>query len=233
MTTLRQEGHHTAFISPFPQRHAAWHVLDGFNEWHDTKGGGNERAEIVYPYAEGWLDDHANEDDWYLHVNFWDPHTNYDTPQEYGNPFADDPHPEWLTEDIIDKQRQSYGPHSAQDLHHEYMTGDEVLDLSRTPDEIRDRETFKQWIDGYDVGIRYMDDYVGKILDLLDAKDVLDETLVIVTADHGGNQENSTSTATINWRMSRHVAYHYSCAAQTSNRVSMTVSTTTSTCRRR
>lgn len=188
MSTLRQEGHHTAFISPFPQRHAAWHVLDGFNEWHDTKGGGNERAEIVYPYAKEWLEDHADEEDWYLHVNFWDPHTNYDTPEEYGNPFADDPAPEWLTEDIIDEQRRSYGPHSSQDLHHEYMTGDEVLDLPRTPDEIRNRETFKQWVDGYDTGIRYMDDYVGKLLDLLDSKGILDETLIIVTADHGENQ---------------------------------------------
>ncbi|WP_137284528.1 sulfatase [Halorussus salinisoli] len=188
MTELRNNEYHTAFVSPFPQRHAAWHVLDGFDEWHDTKGGGTERAEVVYPYAEEWLEDNASDEDWYLHVNFWDPHTNYDTPLEYGNPFEDDPAPEWLTDELIEEQRQSYGPHSARDLHHEYMTGNEPPDLPRTPNEIRDRETFKQWVDGYDTGIRYMDDYIGKLLDLLATEGVLDETLVIVSADHGENQ---------------------------------------------
>jgi choline-sulfatase len=187
-TALRREGHHTAFVSPFPQRHAAWHVLDGFNEWHDTKGGGTERADVVYPHAEEWLTEHATEEDWYLHVNFWDPHTDYDTPEEYGNPFADAPAPAWLTDERIAEQRESYGPHSAQDLHHDYMTGGDLSDLPRTPDEIRDRETFTQWIDGYDTGIRYMDDHIGQLLDLLESKGVLDETLVIVSADHGENQ---------------------------------------------
>ena len=188
MTALRQEGHQTALVSPFPQRHAAWHVLDGFEEWHDTKGSGNERAEVVFPYADEWLESHAEEEDWYLHVNFWDPHTAYDTPEEYGNPFEDDPAPEWLTDERIAAQRESYGPHSAHDLHHAYMTGSEVPDLPRTPDEIRDRETFKQWIDGYDTGIRYMDDHIGRLLDRLESEGVLDDTLVIVTADHGENQ---------------------------------------------
>ncbi len=188
MTALRQEGYHTAFISPFPQRHAAWHVLDGFNEWHDTKGSGNERADVVYPYAEQWLEGHADEDDWYLHVNFWDPHTDYDTPEEYGNPFENEPAPEWLTDDLIEEHRRSYGPHSAQDLHHDHMTGVAFDSPPRTPDEIRDREDFERWIDGYDVGIRYADEYVGKLLDLLEEKGIRDETLIIISADHGENQ---------------------------------------------
>ncbi|WP_435146098.1 sulfatase family protein [Halobaculum sp. P14] len=185
---LREAGHRTAFISPFPQRHGAWHVVDGFEEWVDTGGFGTERAEVVYPYAEEWLDEHATEEDWYLHVNFWDPHTPYDTPEEYGNPFADDPAPEWLTEDHIDEQYESYGPHSARDLHHGYLTGDGAADLDRTPDEIADREDFRQWIDGYDVGIRYMDDYVAKLVDLLKSEGVYEDTVIVVSADHGENQ---------------------------------------------
>jgi choline-sulfatase len=68
------------------------------------------------------------------------------------------------------------------------MTGEEPGDLPRTPDEICDREAFKQWVDGYDTGIRYMDDHIGRLLDLLEEKGVLEETLVVVTADHGENQ---------------------------------------------
>jgi hypothetical protein len=67
-------------VSPFPPRHKAWPVLDGFTDYHDTGGGGTERADVVSEHAADWLGDHAAEDDWYLHVNFWDPHTDYDTP---------------------------------------------------------------------------------------------------------------------------------------------------------
>jgi len=47
---------------------------------------------------------------------------------------------------------------------------------------------YKKWIDGYDTGIRYADEHIGQILDLLERKGVLDDTVVIVSADHGENQ---------------------------------------------
>lgn len=189
MTALREAGHRTALVSPFPQRHAAFHVLDGFEEWYDTGGGGNERADQVFPAADEWLANHATEEDWYLHVNFWDPHTHYDTPMEYGNPFEDDPAPEWLTDERIHAQYESYGPHSARDLHHGYLYGRGPPDnLPRVPDEIASREDFRRWIDGYDIGIRYMDEYIGPLLDQLREAGVYEDTLVIFSADHGENQ---------------------------------------------
>ncbi|WP_276256824.1 sulfatase family protein [Halomontanus rarus] len=181
MTALRDEGLHTALISIFPQHHGAIQVLDGFDEWRHTD---EFRSDHVYPYAEEWLQKNGEDDDWYCHVNFWDPHTPYDTPEEYGYPFDDDPAPEWPDEDAIREHYAGYGPHSAQDVH-----GWEDDDsFERPPAEIGSREDFEQWIDGYDVGIRYVDDYIGKLLDVLEAKDVLEETLIIVSADHGENQ---------------------------------------------
>jgi choline-sulfatase len=189
MTALREEGYRTAFVSSFPQRHAAWHVLDGFEDWHDTGGSGTESADVVYPYAADWLEEHATKEDWYLHVNFWDPHTHYDTPLDYGNPFEDDPAPEWPTAEAIHEHYASYGPHSAHDVHHWYLTGNkDTPDLPRVPEEISSREEFRQWIDGYDVGIRYMDDYIGKLLDRLEDHGVREETLILLSADHGENQ---------------------------------------------
>jgi len=181
------QGYRTCLVSSFPQRHGAHHVTDGFGEWRDTGGFGTERADVVYDRVEGWLDSHAAEEDWYLHVNFWDPHTPYDTPQEYGNPFADDPAPEFPDSETISEQYDGYGPHSAHDVHHGYLTGDGPEDLERTPDEIADREDFERWVDGYDVGVRFMDDYIAKILDDLEDAGVREETLVVVTADHGEN----------------------------------------------
>lgn len=186
--TLSQAGYRTALVSPFPTRHGAWHVLDGFEEWHDTGRSGRERADEVYPHAAEWLQSHATEDNWYLHVNFWDPHTPYDTPLEYGTPFEDDPTPEWPTEERIAEQYESYGPHSAHDLHHGYLTGDGPDDLERTPDEIASRADFGRWIDAYDTGIQYMDEYIGKLFDLLDESGVFEETLIVVSADHGESQ---------------------------------------------
>ncbi|MGH2356062.1 MAG: sulfatase-like hydrolase/transferase [Chloroflexota bacterium] len=43
-------------------------------------------------------------------------------------------------------------------------------------------------MDGYDVGIRYVDDHVGQVLATLDDLGVLDETAIIFSADHGENQ---------------------------------------------
>lgn len=184
---LADRGYDTALISPFPQRHGAFHVLDGFEEGVDSGEDGLERADVVAPEAEAWLSEHATDEDWYLHVNFWDPHTPYDTPQSFGNPFADDRAPEWLTDGRITDQYERYGPHSARDVHHGYLTGTGPDELERTPDEIRDRDGFRRWVDGYDVGVRYMDDHLDALLDVLREAGVLEETLIVVSADHGEN----------------------------------------------
>lgn len=185
---LSRAGVHTASVSPFPSRHDAWHVLEGIREYYDTGQSGHELASEVYAVAEEWLNDRASDDDWFLHVNFWDPHAPYDVPEEYGNPFADDPAPEWLTQERIDEHREQYGPHSAGNPQSKGADWGDTWDLPRMPTEISSREAFRQWIDGYDVGIRYMDDHVGMLLETLADAGVLDETLVILSADHGENQ---------------------------------------------
>ena len=45
-----------------------------------------------------------------------------------------------------------------------------------------DRETL---VDLYDAGIRYLDRLVGRVVDALDERDLLDRTLLVVTSDHG------------------------------------------------
>ena len=186
MTTLVHAGLHTCTVSPFATRHAAWHFLDGFKEVHDPGGRGHERADEIAPLALDWLKANAAKDNWFLHVNFWDPHTPYRTPLDYGNPFENDPAPLWLTEDILRAQRESYGPHSARDLW-EYGPYD-TQKYPRAPAEIETLADFRKWIDGYDTGIRYTDDHVGLILDELRTQGVLDDTIILVSADHGENQ---------------------------------------------
>ena len=179
---LRFQGLHTAMISPFPGRHAAWHVQQGFLETHDTGKHAGETAGDVSAEALRWIKERGMEkDNWFLYVNFWDPHTPYRTPVEFGNPFADDPAPEWLTEDIILRQRESYGPMSARDL-------PEGSKWPGLPKEIASREDFRHWLDGYDTAIRHVDEHVGKILQALEEAGILDDTVVVLSADHGENQ---------------------------------------------
>ena len=183
VSALRKAGLRTVSISPFAERHSAWWFYTGFNEMVNTGKGGLERAEEVTPHALDWLRRNAREDNWFLQVNFWDPHTPYRTPVEYGNPFEDSAPPDWLTQEIIREHRASYGPHSACEPIH--LDEPKEYPYPRVPTTIRSLADWKRWIDGYDVGIRYMDDHIGMILNLLADEGVLDDTIVMVSSDHG------------------------------------------------
>ncbi len=183
---MKQSGIYTVSVSPFAERHSAWWFCAGFREMYNPGKGGMERADETAPYALQWIERNAKREDWFLHVNFWDPHTPYRTPLEYGNPFADDPPPQWPSAEEIEAHYHGYGPMSAQDLGG-FGPRDNTR-FPRIPSEIRTPEDFRQWIDGYDVGIRYADDYVGKILQALERQGVLDDVVIIVSADHAENQ---------------------------------------------
>ncbi len=108
---LQQLGFHTAMISPFGQRHAAHQYYAGFHEIHNTGEGGQEPVETVEPVLNRWLDANAAGDGWYLHLNFWDIHTNYRVPEGYGNPFEGEPVADWYTDDLIARHVKRGGPH--------------------------------------------------------------------------------------------------------------------------
>jgi choline-sulfatase len=186
MGCLARQGIYPVSISPFAERHSAWHFCAGFREMVNPGKGGMEIADDVTPLALDWIERNAKGDGWFLQVNYWDPHTPYRTPKEYGNPFQDEPPPDWPDEDTIRAHYEGYGPHSA---HEPGGYGEEPLHRwPRVPEEIASREDFRRWIDGYDVGIRYMDDHIGRLLSAFDDAGVLDDLVIFVSADHGENQ---------------------------------------------
>ncbi len=183
---LQEAGYHTVQISPFGQRHAARQFYAGFEEIHNTGKGGMESAEVVQPVVDKWLNDHATEDNWYLHINYWDPHTPYRAPEEFGNPFENEPLPEWLTDEVWQEHLQAVGPHCAQEIS---MYDDrEWPGFPRQPGALRSKEDLRRMIDGYDCGIRYADEQVGSIIAKLKEAGVFEDTLIIISADHGENQ---------------------------------------------
>lgn len=186
MSALRRAGFYTVTVSPFGERHAAWEWYAGYREIYNPGKGGMERADEVVPTAIDWIERNAEKDDWFLHVNVWDPHTPYRVPDDLGNPFEDDPLPAWMTEEVRQKAWDSFGPHSAQE-----PGGYDVPDEQRwprVPAQLDSLAALKQWIDGYDTGIWYADMWVGKLLDALEAADILDDTVIVVSSDHSEAQ---------------------------------------------
>lgn len=192
MAALRQAGHRTVTVSSFGERHSAWHWYAGYNEIYNPGKRGMEIADDVSPLALDWLQRNARADNWFLHVNYWDPHTPYRTPAEFGNPFANDAPPAWLTDKAWQRAWDGFGPHSPQEP---FGFADETLwhetahrQYPGNPDQIDSPAVMRRWIDSYDTGIRYVDEHVGRLLNALADQGVLEETLIIVSADHGENQ---------------------------------------------
>ena len=53
------------------------------------------------------------------------------------------------------------------------------------PGAVRNRDDFEHMVTGYDAAIAYTDHHVRQVLDELDRQGVLDETVVIISTDHG------------------------------------------------
>jgi choline-sulfatase len=145
-----------------------------------------ERADEVAPLALDWLRRNAQTDNWFLHVNFWDPHAPYRTPFEVGNPFAEESIPAWLTEEVRQRALHDTGMRCAQELHG-WGGERDYEQYPRVPEALDSMDAVRQFIDGYDVGVRYADHYVGQILAALADAGVLDQTVIMISADHGEN----------------------------------------------
>ena len=187
MRALRDIGLKTVTVSSFGERHAAWHWYAGFNEIYNNGFGGLEIADDVTPLATDWLHRNGQEDNWFLHVNYWDPHTPYRTPEGFGNPFEAEPMAPWLTEEVRTRLWDGFGPHSAQEPTGYFRENDHLKYL-RIPRQLNSMSSVKKWIDGYDVGIRYTDDHIGRLLNKLADLNILDDAVIIIGADHGENQ---------------------------------------------
>lgn len=140
---------------------------------------GNENADEVNAAVIPWLKQHGKEDNYFLHIQYWDPHTLYTYPKEYAEQWKDSPVKPFPDEATIQEHRKDSFPRSATFLH-------TVNNYPETmPDQIRNREDFKHLVDGYDGGVFYMDKYVGEILQTLRELGIEDEVSFIISADHG------------------------------------------------
>ena len=186
MRALRDLDYHTTTISSFGERHGCWHWYAGFNEIINPGKAGMENADEVSGLAIDWLKRNGSAKKWFLHVNVWDPHTPYRAPDAFGDPFASEPLPQWMTKDVFARSHAGYGPHSPRE-----PSGFDVepggSKYRRMPSPISDMDRVKAWFDGYDTGILYADHHVGLIIDELKRQGLFDQTIIVIGADHGEN----------------------------------------------
>ncbi len=181
---FRKAGMQTASISTFPERHSMWWFNAGLNECYNQGGCGSESGEQVLPTALDWLERKGSDDNWYLHFHIWDPHTPYRTPQEFGDPFKNDPIKAWLTPEVFEAHKSHVGPHSILETG---MYDDNVGNFPRQPGSCEDYDTFIKFLNGYDTGILYADYIVGQVIDKLKSLGIYEDTAIIITSDHGEN----------------------------------------------
>ncbi|MFW6039245.1 MAG: sulfatase [bacterium] len=179
---LRRHGYDTITISNFADRHGADWFLYGWTEAHsvDLKGG-REQATDVADRTIGWLRNNRGRDNFFLHVNFWDVHRCYTMDPSWAERFADQPVPvDWPDEATIRRHGEMTGLFTA---HGQFP--DDKSPFPLMPGAIESRADVEHLITGYDAAIAYVDHHIKLILDELEAQGMLEDTALIVSADHG------------------------------------------------
>jgi arylsulfatase A-like enzyme len=179
---LQQHGYKTVSFSSFVDRHQASWFAAGWSEFHShTLKQGLETASEVNAAVIPWLRAHGREDDYFLHLHYWDAHRPFRMSPEWAEMFSDSPPPEWPDEAAIQSHQDNTGPFTAREL----FPFDERSPVPTMPEAIANRADFAHLVNGYDGAIRYLDDQLGQIFDALADLGVMDDTAIIVSSDHG------------------------------------------------
>ena len=182
---FRRAGFRTVSFSRFAERHSAWWFNSGFHECYNVGKRGEESAEEVPPAVLDWLERHGEEDNWMLHIHYWDPHTPYRTPADRNNCFEEQPLSDpWITEEVFREHLMHVGPHGANEV---AMWNDlSNPQYPKQPGKLESVDEAKHLIDLYDDGVKYTDENIGLILEWLKDRGLYDEELaIIITSDHG------------------------------------------------
>lgn len=185
--------------------------LDGWSEppWRVTPGGADQTAYVLpenrrlvaengrgpayeaaevddFAYPNGKVAEKSVADlrrlaregkPFFLAVGFWKPHLPFNSPQRYWDlydrsrvPLARDP------------QRPDGAPDAA--LHASPELRAQYLGIPPAPEPIPD-DLARTLVHGYLAAVSYTDALVGRVLDALDELGLADDTIVVLTGDHG------------------------------------------------
>lgn len=179
---LRANGFDTFCFSNFADRHNAFYYTCNWTEYHtpNLKGGSEIASEVNEPVLR-WLKHSATRDNYYLHINYWDVHRIYKMEASWADRFKDYPvTQEWPDEKAIEAQQSITGRFTT---HGQFPNN--VSRVPLMPGAINNRKDFEHMITGYDAAIAYTDHHISLVLEELDRQGVLDDAIIIFSADHG------------------------------------------------
>ncbi|MFP3220213.1 MAG: sulfatase [Candidatus Marsarchaeota archaeon] len=149
----------------------------GFHYYMNPVAGNPSRlqlvqAEEINSFALSWLRTHYS-DDFFLFVHYWDPHAPYLPPEKYRSLFYDgvynDPN-----NHSLDQLKKS----PLWQFHLQYN----LVWLKELAGDLTDVNYI---VAQYDAEIRHVDDAFKELMEELDSLGITDETMVVLTADHG------------------------------------------------
>lgn len=142
----------------------------GFN---DYKGGVYKLPERLHPtrwtadVATRFIDSYSDADPFFLKVSFARPHSPYDPPQRWWDFFSK-----------RDLPRPSVAPWAAKYAGRN-SNRDDIWHGKLSDDEIRGARI------GYYGAVSFVDEQIGRIIESLEKKRILDETFIVYISDHG------------------------------------------------
>lgn len=132
-------------------------------------------AEDINRMAISWIKQNSDKD-FFIFIHYWDPHALYIPPKPYRNLF-------YSGADPIDPNNHSLNNLKKSILWPFYKRHlDRIQEANNFQNEITDIEFVKAQYDGE---IRYVDDKVGELFQTLIDLGIIDESLLIITSDHG------------------------------------------------
>lgn len=180
---LRASGYHTGGFSNNVWTHDESGLKQGFDHFlelwrqqdsreegislddRDTDMGATVTNERVLEWLDGLSD---RERPWFVFINYFEPHLPYRPARPHDGDFL----PAEVDPKIVQRLRSFYSPR-------------EYSYILRTPWGEVSAEELAVLTSLYDAEIAYVDAKIGELVAGLRARDLLDDTLLVVTSDHG------------------------------------------------
>ncbi|GEM_PF-1098739 len=164
---VQSHGMQTAGFVANPNLFEIFNFHQGFDSYSEIGSWkGDNHAAIVNQSAMRWLET-RHEEPFFAYIHYIDPHTPYDPPKEYKGRFEGLPYYERFAAIDVSIGTKNIGsiPHK---IAIENLSTDVGLYVAR-----------------YDEEIAYVDREIGKLMRFLEDLGRRDDTLLIVTSDHG------------------------------------------------
>ncbi|MGL1890061.1 MAG: sulfatase-like hydrolase/transferase [Spirochaetaceae bacterium] len=139
--------------------------------------------------ATRWIQDYKEDKPFFLHVGFHGPHDPFDPPGRVLDMYnsIEVPGPVYKKNGLDDKPKQYkrfmerfYKNNSDYSVAPQYGVGNMYLG-DKTDDDI------KRWRKHYYAKITFIDEQIGKIMESLKERNMLNNTIIVLTSDHGEN----------------------------------------------